>query len=77
MEKSVEMRKNAFKIDDVIGNVIGNWLYDQIVQQDKKEAAIIEQLERIEALLIDLSAGRIQQSRVSKTATVNGQGSGI
>lgn len=67
------MRKNAFEIDDVIGNVIGNWLYDQIVQQDKKEAAIIERLERIESLLIDLSAGRIQQSHVSETATANGQ----
>ena len=64
------------EIDDVIGNVIGNWLYDQIVQQDKKEAAIIERLERIESLLIDLSAGRIQQSRVSETATASGQGSG-
>ena len=71
------MRKNAFEIDDVVGNVIGNWLYDQIVQQDKKEAAIIERLERIESLLIDLSAGRIRQSRVSETATVNGRGSGI
>ena len=71
------MRKNAFEIDDVIGNVIGNWLYDQIVQQDKKEAAIIERLERIESLLIDLSAGRIQQSRVSETAKASGQGSGI
>lgn len=71
------MRKNAFKIDDVIGNVIGNWLYDQIVQQDKKEAAIIERLERIESLLIDLSAGRIQQSRVSGNAKENGQEPGI
>ena len=70
------MRKNAFEIDDVIGNVIGNWLYDQIVQQDKKEAAIIERLERIESLLIDLSAGRIRQSRVSGTATASGQGLG-
>ena len=70
------MRKNAFEIDDVIGNVIGNWLYDQIVQQDKKEAAIIERLERIESLLIDLSAGHIQQSRVSGTAKEIGQGSG-
>lgn len=65
MEKSVEMRKNAFEIDDVIGNVIGNWLYDQIVQQDKKEA-----------LLIDLSAGRIRQSRVSENGEESGQGSG-
>jgi hypothetical protein len=71
------MRKNAFETSDVIGNVIGNWLYDQIVQQDKKEAAIIERLERIESLLIDLSAGRIQQSRVSGTAKASGQGSGI
>lgn len=70
------MRKNAFEISDVIGNVIGNWLYDQIVQQDKKEAAIIERLERIELLLIDLSAGRIQQSRVSETAKESGQESG-
>lgn len=70
------MRKNAFEISDVIGNVIGNWLYDQVVQQDKKEAAIIERLERIESLLIDLSAGRIQQSRVSETAKESGQGSG-
>lgn len=70
------MRKNAFEIDDVIGNVIGNWLYDQIVQQDKKEAAIIERLERIESLLIDLSAGRIQQSRVSGNAKESGQESG-
>lgn len=70
------MRKNAFEIDDVVGNVIGNWLYDQIVQQDKKEAAIIERLERIESLLIDLSAGRIQQSRVSENATASGQESG-
>lgn len=70
------MRKNAFEIDDVIGNVIGNWLYDQIVQQDKKEAAIIERLERIESLLIDLSAGRIQQSRVSETAKESGRESG-
>lgn len=70
------MRKNAFEINDVIGNVIGNWLYDQIVQQDKKEAAIIERLERIESLLIDLSAGRIQQSRVSETGEASGQESG-
>ncbi len=70
------MRKNAFEIDDVIGNVIGNWLYDQIVQQDKKEAAIIERLERIESLLIDLSADRTRQSRVSGTATASGQESG-
>lgn len=77
MEKSVEMRKNAFEISDVIGNVIGNWLYDQIVQQDKKEVAIIERLERIESLLIDLPAGRIRQSRVSETATANGQEPGI
>lgn len=70
------MRKNAFEIDNVIGNVIGNWLYDQIVQQDKKEAAIIERLERIEALLVDLAAGRIQQSRVSGTATASGRESG-
>lgn len=70
------MRKNAFEIDDVIGNVIGNWLYDQIVQQDKKEAAIIERLERIESLLIDLSAGRIRQSRVSGNAKESGQESG-
>lgn len=67
------MRKNAFEINDVIGNVIGNWLYDQIVQQDKKEAAIIERLERIESLLIDLSAGRIRQSRVSETGEASGQ----
>lgn len=67
------MRKNAFEINDVLGNVIGNWLYDQVVQQDKKEAAIIERLERIEALLIDLSADRIQQSRVSKKTEANGQ----
>lgn len=77
MEKSVEMRKNALEIDDVIGNVIGNWLYDQIVQQDKKEAAVIERLERIESLLIDLSAVRIQQSHVSKKTEANGQESGI
>ena len=70
------MRKNSFEISDVIGNVIGNWLYDQIVQQDKKEAAIIERLERIEAILAELSAGRIQQSRVSETATAIGQESG-
>lgn len=70
------MRKNAFEIDDVIGNVVGNWLYDQIVQQDKKEAAIIERLERIESLLIDLSAGRIQQSRVSETGEASDQESG-
>ena len=76
MEKSVEMRKNAFEIDDVIGNVIGNWLYDQIVQQDKKEAAIIERLERIEAILIELSAGHTHQSRASGTATAIGQESG-
>lgn len=55
------------EIDDVIGNVIGNWLYDQIVQHDKKEAAIIERLERIEALLIQIAEDRIQQSRVSET----------
>lgn len=71
------MRKNAFEISDVIGNVIGNWLYDQIVQQDKKEAAVIERLERIESILTELAAGRIQQSRVSETATANGQESGI
>lgn len=71
------MRKNSFEISDVIGNVIGNWLYDQVVQQDKKEATIIERLERIEALLIDLSAGRIQQSRVSETAKESGQEPGI
>ena len=70
------MRKNAFEIDDVIGNVIGNWLYDQVVQQDKKEAAIIERLERIETLLVDLAAGRIQQSRVSETAKESGRESG-
>lgn len=70
------MRKNAFEIDDVIGNVIGNWLYDQIVQQDKKESAIIERLERIETLLVDLAAGRIQQSRASGTAKESGQESG-
>lgn len=70
------MRKNAFEIDDVIGNVIGNWLYDQIVQQDKKEAAIIERLERIESILNELAAGRIQQSRVSGTAKESGQESG-
>ena len=55
------MRKNSFEINDVIGNVIGNWLYDQIVQQDKKEAGIIERLERIEALLIQIAEDRIQQ----------------
>ena len=71
------MRKNAFEIDDVVGNVIGNWIYDQIVQQDKKEAAIIERLERIEAILVDLSAGRIRQSRVSGTVKASGRGSGI
>lgn len=71
------MRKNAFEIDNVIGNVIGNWLYDQIVQQDKKEAAIIERLERIESILTELAAGRIQQSRVSETAKESGQEPGI
>lgn len=71
------MRKNAFEIDDVIGNVIGNWLYDQIVQQDKKEAAIIERLKRIESLLIDLSVSHTRQSRASGTATANGQELGI
>lgn len=71
------MRKNSFEINGVIGNVIGNWLYDQIVQQDKKEAAIIERLERIEALLIDLSAGRTLQSHVSKKTEASGQESGI
>lgn len=71
------MRKNAFEIDDVIGNVIGNWLYDQIVQQDKKEAAIIERLERIESILAEIAAGRIQQSRASGTAKESGQESGI
>lgn len=71
------MRKNSFEINDVIGNVIGNWLYDQIVQQDKKEAAIIERLKRIELLLIDLSAGRIQQSRALKKTEANGQESDI
>lgn len=71
------MRKNAFEIDDVIGNVIGNWLYDQIVQQDKKEAAIIERLERIESILAELAAGHTRQSRVSETAKESGQGSGI
>lgn len=70
------MRKNSFEIDDVIGNVIGNWLYDQIVQQDKKEVAIIERLERIESILNQLVAGRIQQSRASETATASGQESG-
>ena len=70
------MRKNAFEIDDVIGNVIGNWMYDQIVQQDKKEAAIIARLERIEAILTDLAAGRIQQSRASGTAKESGRESG-
>lgn len=71
------MRKNAFEIDDVIGNVIGNWLYDQIVQQDKKEAAIIERLERIESILTELAAGRIHQSRVSENGEESGQESGI
>lgn len=74
------MRRNEFDISDVLGNVIGNWLYDQIVQQEKKEAAIIDRLERIEALLIDLlidlSASHIRQSRASGTATANGQESG-
>lgn len=67
------MRKNSFEINDVIGNVIGNWLYDQIVQQDKKEAGIIERLERIEALLIQIAEDRIQQSHVSKKTEANGQ----
>lgn len=71
------MRKNSFEINDVIGNVIGNWLYDQIVQQDKKEAAIIERLERIEALLIQIAAGRTLQSHVSKKTEANGQESDI
>lgn len=71
------MRKNAFEIDDVIGNVIGNWLYDQVVQQDKKEAAIIERLERIESILTELAADRIHQSRVSGTGEESGQVSGI
>lgn len=70
------MRKKAFEISDVIGNVIGNWLYDQVVQQDKKEAAIIERLERIEALLIQIAADRTQQSRVSGNAKEIGQESG-
>ena len=70
------MRKNAFEIDDVIGNVIGNWLYDQIVQQDKKESAIIERLERIEALLVELAADRTQQSHVSGNAKESDQESG-
>lgn len=70
------MRKNAFEIDDVIGNVIGNWLYNQIVQQDKKEAAIIERLERIEAILIELSAGHTRQSHVSRTVEESGRESG-
>lgn len=67
------MRKNSFEINDVLGNVIGNWLYDQIVQQDKKEAGIIERLERIEALLIQIAEDRIQQSHVLKTTEANGQ----
>lgn len=67
------MQKNSFEVNDVIGNVIGNWLYDQIVQQDKKEAAIIERLERIEAILIQIAGGRIPQSRVSKKIEANGQ----
>ena len=67
------MRKNSFEINDVLGNVIGNWLYDQIVQQDKKEAGIIERLERIEALLIQIAGGRTLQSHVSKTGEANGQ----
>ena len=71
------MRKNACEIDDVIGNVIGNWLYGQIVQQDKKEAGIIERLERIEAILIQIAEDRIQQSRVSKKTEANGQESDI
>lgn len=71
------MRKNSFEINDVIGNVIGNWLYDQIVQQDKKEAGIIERLERIEALLIQIAGGRTLQSRASKKGEENGQESGI
>lgn len=71
------MRKKAFEISDVIGNVIGNWLYDQIVQQGKKEAAIIERLERIEAILIQIAEDRIQQSRVSKKTEANGQESDI
>lgn len=71
------MRRNEFEISDVIGNVIGNWLYDQIVNQDKKEAAIIERLERIEALLVEIADGRIQQSRVSETGEASGQESGI
>ena len=72
----MQMRKNAFEIDDIFGNVIGNWLYDQIVQQDKKEAAIIERLDRIESILAELAAGRIRQSRVSGNAKESGQGSG-
>lgn len=76
MEKSVGMRKNAFEISDVIGNVIGNWLYDQIVQQDKKEVAIIERLELIETILVHLSAGHTRQSRVSENGEESGQESG-
>lgn len=67
------MRKNSFEINDVLGNVIGNWPYDQIVQQDKKEAGIIERLERIEAILIQIAEDRIPQSRVSKTTEASGQ----
>lgn len=74
-KKALKCVKNAFEIDDVIGNVIGNWLYDQIVQQDKKEAGIIERLDRIELLLSQLATDRIQQSRVSETAKASGQGS--
>ena len=59
--ENIQMRKNSFEINDVLGNVIGNWLYDQIVQQDKKEAGIIERLVRIEALLIQIAEDRIQQ----------------
>lgn len=48
------MKKNSFEIDDVIGNVIGNWLYDEIVQQGKKEKEILNTLEKIEKILVNL-----------------------
>lgn len=36
---------------DVLSNILGNWLYDQITQKQKKDSEIEERLEKIEKML--------------------------
>ena len=36
---------------DVLSNILGNWLYDQITQKPKKDSEIEERLEKIEKML--------------------------